>query len=614
MYFRIGFLPFIIVAILTATAPAQPPDTLWTRTFGGAEFDRANSVRQTADGGFVIGGWTSSFGAGGIDLYLIRTDGDGNELWSGTFGTSEDERGYDVQETADGGYVLVGWSDPATGSDEIYLVKTDSSGNMLWTSSPFSGQAYSVQEAADGGYVVAGGYGYGGNVLLVKTDSLGALMWSRSFGEYYESEYANCVRATDDGGYIVAGTMSAYESYLGDFYLIKTNAVGGQEWSGSYGGANHEEGKYAIQTHDGGYAVVGKSYSFGAGFSDIYLVKTDGAGNPSWTQTYGGPSWEEGDCVEQTSDSGYIMVGKTGSNGGGGSDIYLVRTDEQGNEIWSQTYGGNTENDLGYCVQPISDNGYIVAGWTFSYGAGSADCYLIRLAPEENPVQIVLTPAITPLQIPEIGGFFDFTVTVANSGTAPVTFDAWIMVRLPSLSWYGPVLGPLTLTLPVMGALTRRRTQSVPGSAPAGDYLYEARIGDYPDSVWDSDSFPFTKLGTRNQDSGFGEWYNNGENLTNENDEFIIPNSSFIISACPNPFNPTTVLSFDLPVAGQVKLEVFDIKGQRVGGDPPWRIPTRYDAGTHQIPFDGSALPSGIYLARLTAGAWQQTQKLILLK
>jgi len=229
-----------------------------------------------------------------------------------------------------------------------------------------------------------------------------------------------------------------------------------------------------------------------------------------------------------------------------------------------------------------------------------------------SPLAITLTPYNPPITIPASGGSFDFNVALDNADPSSQTFDAWIMAMLPNGSQFGPVLGPINLTLPSGVSINRDRTQAIPAGAPAGTYAYTGYVGDYPDDVWDSDSFPFEKLET-----GIGpmvpQWENTGDSfaLWQTVTEVGIP-TALSLSAHPNPFNPSTTISFQLPVAGFVKLEIFDVNGCDVGAvrEPPrW-----YPPGIHEITFDGSHLPSGVYFARLTAGDFKQTQKLMLIK
>ena len=231
-------------------------------------------------------------------------------------------------------------------------------------------------------------------------------------------------------------------------------------------------------------------------------------------------------------------------------------------------------------------------------------------APPTIPnVTITLTPINPPIQIPASGGSFDFNANLANGESTAQTFAVWIMTRLPNQSWYGPVLGPLNLTLPGQGSLTRMRTQSVPASAPAGSYTYEGRVGSYPTTVWDTGSFPFTKLSMGDGVPVTG-WENTGESFDPIPTAASAPQTYALYGAYPNPFNPTTRIRYDLPEAVRVSLKVYDIRGRLTAT----LADGLQDAGLHEAGFDASSLPSGVYVVRLEAGNFTAASKIVLMK
>ncbi len=231
--------------------------------------------------------------------------------------------------------------------------------------------------------------------------------------------------------------------------------------------------------------------------------------------------------------------------------------------------------------------------------------------PQAPDVEITMTPINPPIQIPATGGSFNFDVNITNNTTNLQNVDAWIMVTLPNGNPYGPVLGPVNLNLPGGASITRTRTQNVPGNAPAGTYHYIGNVGTYPGVIEDDDSFTFVKLtaGDGVPVSGWENWGESWDELAVETPD-AVPVEFALHGAYPNPFNPTTSLSFSLPEAGRVTLTVFDVQGKVVA-----RLADgRRSAGTYQVTFDASNLASGIYFARLEAGAQIATQKLLLLK
>jgi len=268
---------------------------------------------------------------------------------------------------------------------------------------------------------------------------------------------------------------------------------------------------------------------------------------------------------------------------------------------------------VGYYLTPGQAYGVAVSG-EYIYVADDYYLGVYQYQPEIHEVQVTLAPVNPPIQIPASGGSFAFDGTLANLETSPQIFDLWIMVQLPNQSWYGPVLGPLNLTLPASGSLTRQRTQVIPGSAPVGDYWYESRVGDYPGTVWDTSGFAFSKLGTGDWGLGAGEvWACTGEPFPSERSQgsqtLFLP-SGLTLNASPNPFNPTTAMSYELQAASRVTLRVYDTAGREV-----WTLVDGWrEAGSHAVTFDATGLPSGIYFARLTAGGFAAVEKLVLLK
>lgn len=225
------------------------------------------------------------------------------------------------------------------------------------------------------------------------------------------------------------------------------------------------------------------------------------------------------------------------------------------------------------------------------------------------PLTVTLDPINPPIVIPASGGNFRYHLTMANHTSSPQTFEGWLWVILPVGQVWDPILGPITLTLPANVTLERNRTQYVPAPAPAGNYTYISYIGDYP-MPWQSDAFPFTKSAANNGGPQIDSWLNTGEPFDTSSEPFITHHSSLMTSVSPNPFNPATVLRYELPRASFVKLAVYNVSGRLVATLlDGWR-----EAGVHEVTFDGSGLPSGIYIYRLTAGGFTASGKMILMK
>jgi len=387
-------LTLLLVGALTwvfdsSSASYQPPATQWNKTYGGTGTDFAYSVVQTGDGGYALAGETRSYGAGFADFWLVKTDSSGNMQWNKTYGGTGTDVAYSVVQTGDGGYALAGQTDSYGGGGmNFWLVKTDSSGNMQWNKTYVGtglDEAYSMVQTGDGGYALAGdttSYGPGDrDFWLVKTDSSGNIQWNKTYGGA-SSDLASSVVQTGDGGYALAGYTDFYTiPGLADFWLVKTDSSGNMQWNKTYGGAGSDVAQSVVQTGDGGYALAGYTRSYGAGSYNFWLVKTDSSGNIQWNKTYVGAAFDVASSVVQTGDGGYALAGQTDSYGAGISDFRLVKTDSSGNMQWNKTYGG-AGTDVASSMVQTGDGGYALAGGTDSYGAGSYDFWLIKLAPE----------------------------------------------------------------------------------------------------------------------------------------------------------------------------------------------------------------------------------------
>ncbi|NIT55653.1 MAG: SUMF1/EgtB/PvdO family nonheme iron enzyme [Aliifodinibius sp.] len=299
----------------------------WEKTFDWQYDDWGSSVQQTTDGGYIIAGgkYISKFEC---DVYLLKTEPNGNSQWEKTFGAIGGEYGSSVQQTSDGGYIIAGSTEsyePDYG--DVYLIKTEPNGAMQWEKT-FGGSSkeigYSVQQTTDGGYIIVGytasfgtEHGY-----LIKTEPNGTMQWEKTFEPWRGSS----VQQTSDGGYIITG----YSDGGGDVYLIKTEPNGSSQWEKTFGGSGTECGYSVQQTSDGGYIIVGSTGSFGAGNYDVYLIKTAPNGSSQWEKTFGGSGYEWGSSVQQTSDGGYIIAGNTYSFGAGSTDVYLIKLCPEG--------------------------------------------------------------------------------------------------------------------------------------------------------------------------------------------------------------------------------------------------------------------------------------------
>jgi PKD repeat protein len=356
-------------------------------TFGSSDAEAAYSVQQTSDNGYILTGY-KNVNPNSL-LYLVKTDVAGVQTWEKTFTiNSIYNSGYSVQQTVDGGYIVGGTTgDLFSGtSTDFYVIKTDGGGNLTWKKT-FGGNNIdlleSIQQTVDGGYIFLGTTKSEGageyDMYLAKIDAGGNLSWKKTFGGI-KDESGHSVQQTKDGGYILCGDTNSEGAGFSDIYLIKTDVSGNLTWKKTFGGTSSDGGYSVQQSNEGGYIVCGYTNSEGAGDYDVYLVKTDASGNLTWKKTFGGTASDNGYSVRQTTDGGYIVCGDTSSEGAGFSDVFLLKTDVSGSLTWKKTFGG-TGSDRGSSVQQTSDGGYIICGQN---GQNKGDVFLIKTDKDGN--------------------------------------------------------------------------------------------------------------------------------------------------------------------------------------------------------------------------------------
>ena len=364
-----------------------PPEE-WNRTFGGNWDERGCSVIETSEGNYLITGYTSSRGAGGFDVLLLKTNTYGIELWRKVFGGSDEDKGFSVLEASDGGYLIAGFTNSFdVGGGDVWLIKTYANGNEDWNET-YGGTGsqcgYSVSPCGSG-YVVVGFDNQWGeeanyDFYVVRIWQDGSKYWSKTYG-FDGDDIARGV-----SGLVVAGWTKKPGSVFSDIYCMELDDSGNIDWDKIHGGSGDDWAESITRTSDWHYVIAGATHGLDSTkvFTDVLLMKIDwSSGNVIWTKTYGGDREDVGRSVQQTSDGGYIITGWTKSFGAGDYDVWLIKTDADGNEQWNMTFGGSG-SDQGESVEQTSDGGYIITGYTDSYGAGRDDLWLIKVASENN--------------------------------------------------------------------------------------------------------------------------------------------------------------------------------------------------------------------------------------
>ena len=372
-------VPFVVMAAVSGVEASQS-----SRTYGGAGTDLANSVQATTDGGYIVAGSTSSFDGGGFDGWLLKFDALGNVVWQKTYGdVGGDQAFYDVRQTGDGGYIVAGITRASAGANpDAWVLKLDKVGNITWQKTYGDGgydTANAVQPLSGGGYIVLGAVDPSANpgrIWLIKLDASGEIVWQERYGAGWDG--GSSVQPTADGGFILAGVTAAGINDAPHALFARFDSNGSVVWQKVYQGISAEGIGSFAPTGDGGFIAAGWTASFGAGGSDAWVIKLDAIGNVTWERAYGGTNYDAARSIRPTGDGGYIVAGTTNSYGAGNSDAWLLKLDAVGNIIWQRTYGG-TSNDYAYSVILGPGGGYIVAGYTDSFGAGGNDAWVLSV-------------------------------------------------------------------------------------------------------------------------------------------------------------------------------------------------------------------------------------------
>lgn len=395
----------VLLGILNVSASSSSPTT-WSKLFGGALDDEVVALVQTSDGGYAIAGTTSSFGAGSADFWLIKTDGSGNVEWNQTYGGSEYDVAQALVQTSDGGYVMAGETYSfGAGDSDFWLVKVDSSGSLQWNKTygkQTADGAISVIQTNDEGYALAG-YLTDNNASkdfwFVKTDSVGNMQWNRTYGGSRWDD-ADSVIQSIDGGYALAGTTNSFgDAIPHDCWLVKTDSDGNMEWSKTYDKDGGSDGANSLlQTSDGGYTLAGHTGGFIG--QNVWIINIDLDGNRVWDVIWSTREPAHTSSLIPTSDEGYAITGWTDSldgYAGMSSYLFLVKVDVNGNIQWNSTYEGLGDNKALFAVQ-TDNGGYAMAGTTRSTDEGSHyDIWFTKVDP--YGAIIPEFPSWTPLLI-----------------------------------------------------------------------------------------------------------------------------------------------------------------------------------------------------------------------
>jgi len=375
----------LVAGLLVSSLFAAPPDTMWTRHYGGTGYDVGYCVRQTSDGGYIIAGETAINDPDG-DGYLVKTDANGDTIWTAIIGGNDWDLFQPVFETPDGGYITAGYTFSwGAGGSDCWLVKTDSLGTVEWDT-VYGGSTWDIvwrmDVTADGGYILCGGTNDIEDVWVIKTDSMGHIQWDAIYGGSGTDVPGN-VHQLPDGGYFVSASTYSFGPGGDDYWLLRIDSLGNVLWDSTYGGTHNDELWDSRLTTDGGVIMTGGTMSYGAGNWDFFLIRVDSLGHTMWQNTYGGTYGDVSYSVGNTADGDFVAVGTTRSFGAVGEDLWLVKAaGADGHQVWDIRLGGS-QNQRGWWVEQTSDDCYFVTGYDY-LTAGNADIWFVMTEPDEG--------------------------------------------------------------------------------------------------------------------------------------------------------------------------------------------------------------------------------------
>ena len=471
---------FLFLLLLIPSLVFAQVDSLWSQTYGSALEEECNAMCITPDGGFLLAGITYSDAPNYYSrAWAVRTDSEGDTLWTRIYGGDTWYGFLSVKPTSDGGFILTGDQFDSDVDEESWILKLNGDGDSLWSAFYVwdLDHAPDAVETPDGGFLVTSVCFCSGEgtspAFLIRLSASGEVIHYGFYHDNWTSRWNRSLTLASDGGCIVTGAISHGN---GNFWLMKTDDNGDSVWTRSYGTQGSEWGYSVCQDFDGGYLIAGLRRIELSG-DIIWVVNTNVNGDSLWSRTLGDCDWYSDVSIAPTPDGSFLITATSDSSTGHARDFLLVKISADGDSLWSRTFGANDDE---YCtsIAATTDGGYVIGGYTYSFGMGGADFWLLKTTPE----------------------------------------------------------------LAV--------------------------------------------------------------------DDVILPPSSFNLSNYPNPFNANTTISFDLPRASHVTLNVFDLTGRSVTTLSDQMMP----AGVHHVNFDAAALPSGIYIYRLTSGDVTQSRKLVLLK
>jgi len=396
----------------------------WAKTYGTSSFEIAYSGQETSAGTYAWAGMSVPYGGptNNYDAWVVETNNDGTISWENTYGGNKYDWASCIQEIADG-YMVVGYTESfGSGGADAWVLKLNADGTIAWEKAyggVGSDEATYISEVSGGGYIVAGrtnSFGCDSDMWVVKLSDTGTIQWQNRYGGS-DIDRASCIQETSEGGYIMAGdNWSVVSGKTGDsdIAIIKLASNGDIQWQKTYGGIDDENVASIQQTTDGGYIIAGDTRSFG-GISKGWVLKLTSVGAISWQKTYG-DMWSCFSSIKETSD-GYILAGDTYDYGYGWSDSWVLKLTSVGAISWQKTYGGS-DTEWSYSIKETTTGDYIMVGATYSFGAGESDAWVVKIDSNGNIPDCIITGTSTATAEDTLISAEDAYLTVtATTGT-----------------------------------------------------------------------------------------------------------------------------------------------------------------------------------------------------
>ena len=568
---------FTTTVILLTFYTYSNAQATWEKLFTNVSDDVFRSVKEVPTGGYIMAGYIADSSANDSDAFVVRMDLNGDTLWTYRYNNANNGKDlfYKIICTSDDGFLACGYTTGIPGAnDDVLYIKLSDTGNEQWVKTyggPGRERAQDVIETSTG-YILVG---YSTSVtvqyydaIMIKIDFNGTVLWTKSYGGT-QYEDANTVSQLSDGGFIFGGQATNGSNLL-DQYLVRTNSVGDTLWTRRFGNPKTDNIESLVVVADG-FILAGNTSSDSTG-DDGYLVKTDTAGVVQWSKIFGGSQPDDFHSIRVTSDGGYILGGTTSSLGPTMPNMWLVKTDSQGNLDWQVTPGG-ANHDHGYDAIQTSDGGYLFVGFTSSFGFRNDDAYAVKFdGTGALPNKLVY---ISPVML-----------------TSPLCAGPQTQVKALIRNFGNKPLSNISVSVDVTGGLTQTLNGNYAGPLVIGDVDTVAFTPIIATSAGTNYTFDFTV------NSGNDVYPANNTLSQTVNLQACIGidelDAGPEFSAYPNPSTGNIFISFEKHYSEAV-IDFYDMLGSQV-----LNISIQHTSGMKKIvPVYG--LPSGIYLMKVTA-------------